>query len=130
MTSYLLDTDALIDFSRGVQPATSWILSWMEGDDMVALCPVTVAEFSAGLSAEQLAHWEPLLFSLPYWGITPRAALHAGQHRHALRRAGRTITLSDALLAAVAREHNATLVTGNVGHFELPGLSVLTTRHT
>lgn len=45
MTRYLLDTDALIDFAKGAEPAISYVLSWIDGSDVVAVCAISVAEF-------------------------------------------------------------------------------------
>lgn len=128
MTQYLLDTDALIDFSKGAEPATSLILSWIDGSDTVAVCPITVAEFFAGLTREQAAHWEQFVAALDYWEISRGAAVRAGQERYALARTGRSTTTTDMLLAAVARECDATLVTGNVKDFPLSDLSLLPLR--
>jgi predicted nucleic acid-binding protein len=128
MTRYLLDTDALIDFSKGAEPATSLILSWIEGDDIVAVCAITVAEFYAGLSPTQASSWHAFVSALTYWDMSPAAAMRAGQDRHALARAGLSMTIGDALLAAVARDRNATLVTGNVKHYPMEDLTLLPMR--
>jgi predicted nucleic acid-binding protein len=128
MTGYLLDTDALIDFSKGAEPATSLILSWIDGSDDVAICPITVAEFYAGLTPEQASRWTPFINALTYWDISREAAMQAGQYRQALARAGRHITVTDALLAAVAQEQQSTLVTGNRKDFPIDGLSLLSVR--
>lgn len=125
---YLLDTDALIDFSKGVQPTTALILSWIDGNDTVAICPITVAEFYAGLTSDLAFTWKAFLASLPYWRISREAAMRAGQDRYSLARAGTTVAITDALLAAVAREHEATLVTGNVRDFPTKGINVLALR--
>lgn len=124
MTRYLLDTDALIDFSKGAQPATSSILSWIDGDDTVALCPISVAEFYAGLTTQQASHWKRFIVSLPYWEVSLDAAMQAGQFRYAHAGTGYHITTADALVGAVALEHVATLVTGNAKHFPMKGLSL------
>jgi predicted nucleic acid-binding protein len=128
MTRYLLDTDALIDFSRGIEPASSSIISWLDGSDVVAVCPVTVAEFFAGLAIEEAFQWTGFIAALPYWEISIEAAMHAGQYRYAFARTGQRITITDALLAAVAQEQGATLVTGNVKEFPMRGLSLLSIR--
>ena len=128
MTHYLLDTDALIDFSKGSEPAASLILSWIDGSDVVAVCPVAVAEFFAGLAPGQAGRWERLIASLTYWNASREAAMRAGQDRYALARAGYSITTTDALLAAVARQENATLVTGNVKDFPQRDLILLSLR--
>jgi predicted nucleic acid-binding protein len=57
MTRYLLDTDALIEFSKRREPASSRILSWIDEGETVGVCAITVAEFAAGLSPEQLVAW-------------------------------------------------------------------------
>lgn len=128
MTRYLLDTDALIDFSRGVEPATSAILEWIDGDDLVAVCPISVAEFFAGLTLEQATQWQGFIEALAYWDVSREAAMRAGQHRYAFARSGHTITTADALIAAVAQERAATVVTGNVRHYRMPGLSIFALR--
>jgi predicted nucleic acid-binding protein len=128
MTRYLLDTDALIDFSKGAQPATSLILSWIDSDETVAICAITVAEFFAGLTREQAIEWERFITALTFWDISPEVAMRAGQDRYTLARAGTRITTTDALLAAAARAHSAILVTGNVGHYPMPDLSLLPLR--
>src|SRR5947209_15601514 len=99
MTRYLLDTDALIDFSKGVEPAASLILSWIDGTDTVAVCPITIAEFFAGLSSKQTGEWEPFVAALDYWDISREAAMRAGQERFKLARTGRSVTTTDMLLA-------------------------------
>lgn len=124
MTRYLLDTDALIDFSKDAEPATSSILSWIDGGDIVATCPITVAEFYAGLSPAQASDWTEFVVSLAYWGISMDVAMRAGQHRYTLARAGRRVTAPDALIAAIALAQDATLVTGNMKDFPMEGLSL------
>lgn len=124
----MLDTDALIDFSKGKEPATSLLLSWIDGNDTVAVCPVSVAEFFAGLPPKETPRWIRFFSTLTYWDISPRAAMRAGQDRYAYARSGRTVTTTDALLAAVAMEHGATLVTGNVKDFPMEELSLLSLR--
>jgi predicted nucleic acid-binding protein len=128
MTRYLLDTDALIDFSKGVEPATSSVLSWMDGSDVVAVCPITVAEFYAGLTSGDALYWERFIALLPYWHISLAAAKRAGQYRYMFARTGYSITTTDALLAAVALEHSATLVTGNVKDFPMKEISLYSLR--
>ena len=40
MTRYLLDTDALIDFSKRREPASSRILSWVDEGETVGVCAI------------------------------------------------------------------------------------------
>ncbi len=71
MTAYLLDTTALIDFSKRREPAYSQILAWIEEGDTLAACAITVAEFYAGLSVDQARDWEEFVAALEYWRISP-----------------------------------------------------------
>jgi predicted nucleic acid-binding protein len=50
------------------------------------------------------------------------AAMQAGQDRYRYTRQGKAIAITDALLAAVARERHAILVTGNVKDFPMDDL--------
>lgn len=128
MTRYLLDTDVLIDFSKSIESVTQQLLTWIDGTDIVAVCAISIAEFSAGLTREQAARAESFLTSLTYWDISRHAASHAGQDRYSFARAGISITTTDALLAAVAREYAATLVTSSLKDFPMEDVSLLSIR--
>lgn len=128
MTQYLLDTDVLIDFSKGIEPVTSQLLAWIDGTDVVAVCAISVAEFSSGLTPDQAARAQRFLALLSYWDIGREAAMRAGQDRYSLARRGLSITTTDALLAALARERRATLVTSNLKDFPMQGLALLSIR--
>jgi predicted nucleic acid-binding protein len=124
MTRFLLDTDALIDFSKQREPAASRITSWIDVGETVGVCAITVAEFAAGLSAAQLGEWEDFLTSLTYWEISPYSAMLAGQDRYVFAREGKAISITDCLIAAVARHKDALVVTGNVKHYPMDDVRV------
>ena len=128
MTRYLLDTDVLVDFSKSIEPVTSQLLAWIDGTDTVAVCAISVAEFAAGLTPEQAAQAQDFLAALTYWDISRQAALRAGQERYSFARAGVTITTTDALVGAAAREYGATLVTSNLKDFPTEDLTLLSIR--
>lgn len=128
MTRYLLDTDVLIDFSKGIEPVTERLLTWIDGTDIVAVCAISVAEFCAGLTPNQATQAARFLDSLTYVDISRSAAARAGQDRYAFARAGTSITTTDALLAAVAREYAATLVTSNIKDFPMEDVFLLSIR--
>ena len=127
MTRYLLDTSALIDFSKGREPTHSRLLALIEAGT-VAVCAVTIAEFYAGLPPENRSQWRRFLATLPHWVITREAAERAGSYRYDLARQGRALSLADALLAAVAQEHGAVLITENTKDFPMPGIRLLSLR--
>jgi predicted nucleic acid-binding protein len=124
MTRYLLDTDAVIDLSKRREPAFSRILAWIDQGETVGVCAITVAEFAAGLSVEQLSEWEEFLSSLTYWEISLHAAVRAGQDRYSFARQGKAISITDCLVAACSRELDALVVTGNVKDYPMADVQV------
>src|SRR5438128_85503 len=124
MTRYLLDTTALIDFSKQREPAYSHILSWIDAGDTLGVCAINIAEFYAGLAAPDATQWEEFITTLTYWPISPQAAMRAGQDRYVLARTGTTITTTDALVAAVSREQQAVVVTSNVKDYPLDDITL------
>lgn len=124
MTRYLLDTTALIDFSKQRDPAYSHILAWIDAGDTLAVCAINIAEFYAGLSPEDATKWEEFIATLTYWPISPKAAMRAGQDRYALARRGLTITTTDALVTVVSREQEAILVTSNVKDYPMGDITL------
>jgi predicted nucleic acid-binding protein len=79
-----------------------------------ALRPVTVAELYSGMTEKRRAKWEAWLLALPYWQIGVTAAIRAGIYRKKAAESGRTLSVSDSLLAALAHEYDATLLTSNI----------------
>jgi predicted nucleic acid-binding protein len=100
----------------------------IEQDDEVALCAITVAELYSGLSDKKRGLWESWLMALSYWHISIGAATRAGRYRKAASEAGRTLSVSDSLLAALAHEYDATLLTSNVKDYPMQDVRVLSLR--
>lgn len=125
MIRYLLDTDVLITFSRGRQPTTSRLLALLEQGNEVGICPVTVAEYYAGVKRGTDPQLDRFIDSLAYWGITRAAALAAGSYRFAFARQGTPLSTADTLIAAVAARHRATILTRNSKDFPMDDVPVL-----
>jgi tRNA(fMet)-specific endonuclease VapC len=125
MSRYLLDTDALISFSKGKEPALSFIKKAIAAGDELGVSPVTVAEFYAGLPAETDATWDEFFDAVEYWTVSREAAKQAGAWRYQFARKGRRLSTTDLLTAAVAAERDAILVTSNVKDFPMQGLELL-----
>ena len=125
MSRYLLDTTALIDFSKGREPARSRILEMIEVGDEVGLCAVNVAEFYTGVSFGQQPAWDEFLSALTSWEVDFEDGLKAGQYRWEFARQGRAISTADALIAAVAGPQRAIIVTGNVRDYPMPDIEIL-----
>jgi tRNA(fMet)-specific endonuclease VapC len=125
MSRYLLDTTALIDFSKGYEPAFSLVHRFIENGDEVGVSPINVAEFYSGLAATQWEVWDEFFEPLILWPISLSAAKQAGKFRYDFARAGITLSTTDTLVAAVAHEHRATIVTSNVKDYPMSEVTLL-----
>lgn len=125
MTRYLLDTTALIDFSKGREPTCSRLLALIAAGDELGVCAINIAEFYSGIPIDKRDVWNEFINSLSYWDITREAAIHAGCDRYDFARKGQTLATTDALIAAVARDRQATLMTNNVKDYPMSDITVL-----
>jgi predicted nucleic acid-binding protein len=128
MSRYLTDTSTLIDFSKGREPVRSRMLGLIAAGDELGVCPVNITEFYAGLPAAQQPTWDAFFASLQYWDITRNAAVQAGVWRYVYARAGIAISTADAMVAAVAYEQRAILITDNQRHYPMPELTLMSLR--
>ena len=125
MAKYLFDTTVLIDLSKRRHAILAGVRTLNQPGNERGLCAITVTEFFTGLSPAERSHWSESIETLSYWDITREEALHAADHRYTFARRGRTLNTADVLIAAVAWEQNATLVTANVRHFPMSDIRVL-----
>ena len=125
MRPYLLDTTALIDYSKQYEPVRGRVQALLDSDSEIGVCGINVAEFFAGVPPARRHDWDDFFASLTYWEITMDAAVRAGGYRHVFARVGVAISLPDALTAAVAAGVRATIVTRNVRHFPMDDVTVL-----
>lgn len=129
MTRYLVDTNVVSELRRP-RPDPG-VVRWLEGarGDDLFLSVLTIGEIRLGIvrlerrdpvRAEALAAWLAGLEAGYADRILPVTAAVA--HRWAVLNADRPLPVVDALLAATAAEHDATLVTRNVA--DLAGVDV------
>ncbi len=125
---YLLDTDTVIDCILGTGNIRERLQGLIERGDEVALCPVTVAELYSGLSEKRRVKWESWLLALSYWHIGFDVAAQAGLYRRTASEAGRTLATADSLLAALARDKGAILLTSNIKDYPMKDVRVMSLR--
>jgi len=128
MSRYLLDTTALIDFSKGTEPTFSLVHRFLRNSDEVGVSPVNVTEFYAGLAPSQWGVWDEFFEPLLLWPISLAAAKQAGRFRYDFARQGITLSTTDTLVAAVAREQGATIVTSNVKDYPMDEVTLFPLR--
>ena len=124
MGKFLLDTTSLIDFSKGREPAKSKILEMIESSE-VGVCAINVAEFYTGLPLEKRKAWEEFFNSLLYWNINLETAKLAGCFRSNFAKKGQPLTTTDTLVAATAKQEEATLVTSNIKDYPMKEVVLL-----
>ena len=66
--------------------------------------------------------------ALSYWHIGFDVAVQAGTYRKTASEAGRTLATTDSLLAALARDKGATLLTSNIKDYPMEDVRVLSLR--
>jgi predicted nucleic acid-binding protein len=125
MSRYLLDTTALIDFSKRREPAFSLVHRFLQNGDELGVSPVNVAEFYAGLAPSQHAVWDEFFEPLLLWPISLAAAKQAGRFRYNFARQGVSLSTTDTLVAAVAREQRAIIVTSNARDYPMDDVTLL-----
>jgi predicted nucleic acid-binding protein len=125
---HLLDADTLIDYIVDRGNARPRISAMIEQGDEVAVCAITVAEVYSGLSDKRRDLWERWIMALSYWDIGYHVAAQAGRYRKTTSESGRTLAVTDSLLAALAREKGAILLTINIKDYPMKDVRVLSLR--
>ncbi len=126
---YLLDTNVCINFLRGRTASLKTRFITVPRSEKY-LCPIVQAElyFGAYNSANPQAGLEILrtfLVAFPVLPFDEAAAQKYGEIRAGLARQGNIIGPYDLQIAAIARTHDATLVTHNTEEFgRIPGLKI------
>lgn len=125
MAKFLLDTTAIIDFAKGREPAKSRILEMMGSEEEVGVCAINIAEFFTGLPVAKRREWVEFFDALAFWDITKEAAFQAGYFRYDFLRKGKSLTTADTLVAAVAKQEDAVIITNNVKDYPMKEVTLL-----
>jgi predicted nucleic acid-binding protein len=121
---YLLDTTFAVDFLRGEPAAVERFGQLFRDGDEPYVNEVVLCELAVGMREANdrgfLAFVRVVSFAQP----GPETAIEAGSWRRTARQRGRTLSLSDALIATAANALSATLLTRNLRDFELAPVKV------
>jgi tRNA(fMet)-specific endonuclease VapC len=124
MERFLLDADAVIDYLKNVGESIA-LIRQLHGRGDLCSCNVVLAEVYSGLHPRDRARARRFLDALRFLPTSPTAARQAGEWRYEYARRGRALSTTDALIAATAHEHAASLVTGNTSHYPMSELSLI-----
>lgn len=123
---YLLDSTLLIDHANRDEAAAELLARLFSESHELYTCDVVTCETLSQGDASHLRHLRSLLNALEYAATSPEAARWAANSRLTRHRAGGKLGLGDSLIAGVAAELGATVVTRNRPDFERQGIEVLT----
>ena len=118
----LLDTSVLIDVLRLRHGRRELLAELARGANTLATTALNVAELCAGMRPEEEARTEEFLDALDCYELTAAAGRLAGSLKNKYGRKGRTLTLADTIIAAIAMERRCTLVTDNRKDFPMTEL--------
>lgn len=139
MTGWLLDTDVLSGFAPGRTPIGADVAAWFrQRSNSIFLSTITVAEIQAGIAklqrtgmtrrAHELRSWFDRITTLYGERVLPfdLAAAHiAGHLSDTAVAAGRHPGFADVAIAAIAKANGLAVLTRNLRHFEVFGISLL-----
>jgi predicted nucleic acid-binding protein len=120
----LLDTTVLIDALRLRHRRRELLARLVRDGHILATSALNVAEVYAGMRPEEEQQTESFLGALSCYELTANAGRLAGSLKNKWARKGRTITIADAIVAAIALERDCTLMTDNRKDFPMPELDL------
>jgi predicted nucleic acid-binding protein len=120
----LLDTSVLIDALRLRRGRRQWLAELVRAGHTLATSALNLAEVYAGMRPEEEARTKTFLNALECIEITASAAEMAGKLKRQWAQKGRTLTLADTLIAAVALQQGCPLATDNRKDFPMPQLQL------
>jgi len=120
----LLDSDVIIDVLNGKRGRPETVRQLLDQGAELACCPINITEVYAGVRAGEEVRTERFLRSLRFFEISWPIAKLAGELQSHWRGRGRTLSLSDVTIAAVALSHHLVLLTGNPKDFPMPELTL------
>lgn len=119
------DTCAWIDYFRPGGNALGQLVERAIASDSVYACGPVLYELVQGARSEkEQATLISALGALPYLEMTEAIWIKAGQLSAALRKTGKTIPLSDILIASLAIEHSLAVMTVDEHFRIIPGVLI------
>ena len=115
----LLDTSVLIDVLRLRNRRRDWLAQVARDGHSLSTTALNVAELYAGVRPGEESRTEALLAGLESYEINGTDARVAGKLKSSWARKGRTLTLDDAIIAAITIERGCALVTDNRKDFPM-----------
>ena len=116
----LLDTTVLIDALRRRGQRRELIADLVRAGHVIATTTLNIAEIYAGIRTGDEPDAEALFEWLHVYDLNGLSARLAGRLKNTWSRKGRTLSLADAIIAAIAIQNECQLLTDNQKHFPMP----------
>jgi len=130
--SWLLDSDVLSQPAK--KAGNAGVISWLEKhQDQCYTSSIVVAQLAFWVRAKRgkqriaLQKWLTDLIEAMHGrilGFNVSTAHVWAEQQHQFQAEGKPMPVEDSYIAAIARRHNLTVVTGNVKDFQRPGVKV------
>jgi tRNA(fMet)-specific endonuclease VapC len=122
----IADTDVLIDYLAGTQPAADQVMAYAESDSLQTSAVTCFELLSGARDGKRGDRVRRLVAAIPLLALDREAATRAATVRQRLSRNGVSIGMADSLIAGIALVNNLPLLTRNRKHFEnVEGLRLL-----
>jgi predicted nucleic acid-binding protein len=125
----LPDTSVLIDALRLRHGRRELLAELVRGQYTLVTSALNVAEVYAAMRPSEEAETEAFLSALDCYEITAPVARLAGKLKNQWAGKGRTLSLADTIVAAVALENDCAVMTDNEKDFPMPELRRYRTRN-
>ena len=122
---YLLDSDAVIDCLSHIDLTLRLVERLAAGGNTICTCAVVVSEVYSGTAPARQKEASDFLEACEFLGMSAASARRAGEWRYSFARQGVSLGTPDALIAATAAEHAASVVTGNISDFPMPEIELV-----
>jgi predicted nucleic acid-binding protein len=127
MRGVVVDTSVWVDFLRGGRSRDAAAVAELVQTSRAVTCGVVLAELLAGVrSADQRDRLQEALGGLDYIEMQEPTWRRAGELAADLRARGRTLPMSDLIVAALAVEHDLAVFTTDNHFRHVPGLRLHT----
>ena len=116
-TIVIADTDIVIDFFSGAEPAASAMADLIQVDRLT-LTSITVFELYAGITGKKrLRQINDLITNMQVFPLEKKEAETSAQIYNDLKQTGKLIGNQDILIAGICITRNLPLMTRNIEHF-------------
>ena len=115
----------LIDALRGRKDRRLFLAALARQGHTLSTTVLNIAELYAGMRAGEELPTESFLAGLECLELSPSAGRRAGQLKRQWQIKGKSLTLSDTIIAAIAIEQKCALLTDNRKDFPMPELRLV-----